>query len=57
VPWQCTQLGGSRRRGCYTPRARHPAVGDVGHRLALVGHNISREDGARLATMLVRNNI
>ena len=26
-------------------------VGDVGHRLALVGHSISREDGARLATM------
>jgi hypothetical protein len=26
-------------------------VGDVGCRLALVGHSISREDGARLATM------
>jgi hypothetical protein len=26
-------------------------VGDVGRRLALVGHNIGREDGARLATM------
>jgi hypothetical protein len=26
-------------------------VGDVGRRLALVGHSISREDGARLATM------
>jgi hypothetical protein len=26
-------------------------VGDVGRLLALVGHNISREDGARLATM------
>jgi hypothetical protein len=26
-------------------------VGDVGHRLALVGHSIGREDGARLATM------
>jgi hypothetical protein len=26
-------------------------VGDVGRCLALVGHSISREDGARLATM------
>jgi hypothetical protein len=26
-------------------------VGDVGRRLALVGHSIHREDGARLATM------
>jgi hypothetical protein len=26
-------------------------VGDVGRRLALVGHSIRREDGARLATM------
>jgi hypothetical protein len=26
-------------------------VGDVGHHIALVGHNICREDGARLATM------
>jgi hypothetical protein len=26
-------------------------VGDVGHRLALMGHSIGREDGARLATM------
>ena len=26
-------------------------VGDVGRRLALMGHSISREDGARLATM------
>jgi hypothetical protein len=26
-------------------------VGDVGRRLALVGHSIGREDGARLATM------
>ena len=26
-------------------------VGDIGHRLALVGHSIGREDGARLATM------
>jgi hypothetical protein len=26
-------------------------VGDVGRRLALVGHSISQEDGARLATM------
>jgi hypothetical protein len=26
-------------------------AGDVGRRLALVGHSISREDGARLATM------
>jgi hypothetical protein len=26
-------------------------VGDVRRRLALVGHSISREDGARLATM------
>jgi hypothetical protein len=26
-------------------------VGDVGRRLALVGHNIDREDGVRLATM------
>jgi hypothetical protein len=26
-------------------------VGNVGRRLALVGHSISREDGARLATM------
>jgi hypothetical protein len=26
-------------------------VGDVGDRLALVGHSIGREDGARLATM------
>jgi hypothetical protein len=26
-------------------------VGDVGRRLALVGHSISREDGARMATM------
>jgi hypothetical protein len=26
-------------------------VGDVGRHLALVGHSISREDGARLATM------
>jgi hypothetical protein len=26
-------------------------VGDVGHRLALVGHSICQEDGARLATM------
>ena len=26
-------------------------IGDVGRRLALVGHNIGREDGARLATM------
>jgi hypothetical protein len=26
-------------------------VGDVGRRLALVGHSICREDGARLATM------
>jgi hypothetical protein len=26
-------------------------VGDVGYCLALVGHSISREDGARLATM------
>jgi hypothetical protein len=26
-------------------------VGDVRHRLALVGHSIDREDGARLATM------
>jgi hypothetical protein len=24
---------------------------DVGHRLALVGHSIRREDGARLTTM------
>jgi hypothetical protein len=27
-------------------------VGDVERRLALVGHSICREDGARLATML-----
>jgi hypothetical protein len=26
-------------------------VGDIGRRLALVGHSISQEDGARLATM------
>jgi hypothetical protein len=26
-------------------------VGDIGRRLALVGHSIGREDGARLATM------
>jgi hypothetical protein len=26
-------------------------VGDVGHLLALMGHSIGREDGARLATM------
>jgi hypothetical protein len=26
-------------------------VGDVGRRLALMGHNISREDGTRMATM------
>jgi hypothetical protein len=26
-------------------------VGDVKRRIALVGHSISREDGARLATM------
>jgi hypothetical protein len=26
-------------------------VGDVGRRLALVDHSISRENGARLATM------
>jgi hypothetical protein len=26
-------------------------VGDVGRRLALVGHSIDREDGVRLATM------
>jgi hypothetical protein len=26
-------------------------VGDVRRRLALMGHNIGREDGARLATM------
>jgi hypothetical protein len=26
-------------------------VGDMGHRLALVGHIIGQEDGARLATM------
>ena len=26
-------------------------VGDFGHRLALAGHSIRREDGARLATM------
>jgi hypothetical protein len=26
-------------------------VGDVRRRLALVGHSISREDGARLATI------
>jgi hypothetical protein len=26
-------------------------VGDVGRRLALVGHSIGREDGARLASM------
>jgi hypothetical protein len=26
-------------------------VGDVERRLALVGHNICREDGAKLATM------
>jgi hypothetical protein len=26
-------------------------IGDVGRRLALVGHNIGREDGARPATM------
>jgi hypothetical protein len=26
-------------------------VGHVGHRLALMGHSIGREDGARLATM------
>jgi hypothetical protein len=26
-------------------------VGDVGHRLALVGHSIHHGDGARLATM------
>jgi hypothetical protein len=29
----------------------HRVVDDVGRRLALVGHSISREDGARLATM------
>jgi hypothetical protein len=27
------------------------AVGDVGRRLALMGHSIGREDGARPATM------
>jgi hypothetical protein len=26
-------------------------VGDIGRRLALVGHSIGREDGAKLATM------
>jgi hypothetical protein len=26
-------------------------VGDVGHRLALMGHSIGREDGARPTTM------
>jgi hypothetical protein len=26
-------------------------VGDIGRRLALMGHSINREDGARLATM------
>jgi hypothetical protein len=26
-------------------------VGDIGRRLALMGHSIGREDGARLATM------
>jgi hypothetical protein len=26
-------------------------VGEVGRRIALVGHSISREDGARMATM------
>jgi hypothetical protein len=34
---------------CLGPVIR--VVGDVGRRLALVGHSISREDGARLATM------
>jgi hypothetical protein len=34
---------------CLGPVIR--VVGDVGRRLALVGHSIGREDGARLATM------
>jgi hypothetical protein len=31
-----------------------PVVGDIGRRLALMGHSIGREDGARLATILGR---
>jgi hypothetical protein len=34
---------------CLGPIIR--VVGDVGRRLALMGHSIGREDGARLATM------
>jgi hypothetical protein len=34
---------------CLRPVIR--VVGDVGRCLALVGHNIGRKDGARLATM------
>jgi hypothetical protein len=34
---------------CLEPVIR--VVGDVGRRLALVGHSIDREDGGRLATM------
>jgi hypothetical protein len=44
-------LGGCRQRGCYTPWAHLRVVGNVGCCLALVGHCVGREDGARLATM------
>jgi hypothetical protein len=51
MPWRCTHEGGCRRQGCYTLGPVIRVVGDVGRRLALVGHSISREDGARVATM------
>jgi hypothetical protein len=49
VPWQCTHEGDGGvaiRLGSIIW-----VVGDVGRRLALMGHIIGREDGARLATM------
>jgi hypothetical protein len=51
VPWRCTHEGGCRQWSCYTLEPVIRVVGVVGRCLALVGHSIGREDGARLATM------
>jgi hypothetical protein len=51
APWRCSQEGGCRRRGCVCLGPVIRVVGDIGRRLALMGHSIGREDGARPATM------
>jgi hypothetical protein len=65
VPWQCTHLGGLDDEVAIRLGPIIRVIGDIGRRHALMGHSISREDGAWLAIdadcnktiEIVRNNI